>query len=325
MAMIKNEAQAQPYCTPVRSPWDGDLKEAFATWNYREVPGHRANLCDFGRGGQELQRAFAELGIGTASSEDGGPNQCFYVEHMYGPNTIPQQDGSWPPPSHQYYMVGKTKYRATQAYTTLGINPDAGALYFLNRMSPKEAAAYEWNIDVSTVQKHWLPDLSSSSDHAWGFWWRTHHSGNLANINKIFSCMITNEITLALIDHALKTFPMPPGTPETSRPKGVDKWPGITFPIEYDAAHVLLGSPNGLAAGYFLAQHKHRWGKNKSIEKITVFRPDKGTMPYLLFWVIDAPVGPAGGDGGSDDSDADSGYGSDYSSPSTQAKRKVEA
>lgn len=113
MAMIKNEAQARPYCTPVRSPWDGDLKEAFATWNYREVPGHRANLCDFGRGGQELQRAFAELGIGTASSEDGGPNQCFYIEHMYGPNTIPQQDGSWPPPSHQYYMVGKTKYRVS--------------------------------------------------------------------------------------------------------------------------------------------------------------------------------------------------------------------
>ncbi|KAH7355563.1 hypothetical protein BKA66DRAFT_475395 [Pyrenochaeta sp. MPI-SDFR-AT-0127] len=76
------------------------------------------------------------------------------------------------------------------------------------------------------------------------------------------------------------------------RPRGVLKWPGITFPIESDAAQVLLGSPNGQAAGYFLAQHKHRFGKNKSIEKVTVFRPDKGNMPYLLFWVTDAPAGP---------------------------------
>lgn len=41
--------------------------------------------------------------------------------------------------------------------------------------------------------------------------------------------------------------------------------------------------------GYFLTQHKHRLG-NKSVEKITVFRPDKGMMPYLLFWVEDAPL-----------------------------------
>jgi hypothetical protein len=52
----------------------------------------------------------------------------------------------------------------------------------------------------------------------------------------------------------------------------------------------LIGSPNGQAAGYFLAQHKHRFGKSKTVEKVTVFRADKGMMPYLLFWVIDAPA-----------------------------------
>lgn len=50
----------------------------------------------------------------------------------------------------------------------------------------------------------------------------------------------------------------------------------------------MVGSPNGLAVGYFLAQHKHRLG-NKAVEKVTVFRPDRGGMPYLLFWVEDAP------------------------------------
>lgn len=81
--------------------------------------------------------------------------------------------------------------------------------------------------------------------------------------------MITNEITLALIDEALKTFPLGPGE---GRPNGVQKWPGTTFPMRYDAA-----------------QHKHKLG-NKSVEKITVFRPDKGMMPYLLFWIEDAPL-----------------------------------
>jgi hypothetical protein len=50
----------------------------------------------------------------------------------------------------------------------------------------------------------------------------------------------------------------------------------------------MIGSPNGLAVGYFLAQHKHHLG-NKAVEKVTVFRADSGMMPYLLFWIKDAP------------------------------------
>jgi hypothetical protein len=50
-----------------------------------------------------------------------------------------------------------------------------------------------------------------------------------------------------------------------------------------------LGSPNGLAAGYFLAQHKRELGR-KYIEKVTVFRADaRGSMPNLLFWVANVP------------------------------------
>ena len=50
--------------------------------------------------------------------------------------------------------------------------------------------------------------------------------------------MITNEITLALIDQALETYPLGPGE---QRPLGVEKWPGTTFPMRYDAAQALLG------------------------------------------------------------------------------------
>ena len=54
------------------------------------------------------------------------------------------------------------------------------------------------------------------------------------------------------------------------------------------------GSPNGIAAGFFLAQHKRQLGGNKMIYKITVF---KATHPItednlinLIFWVKDAAL-----------------------------------
>jgi hypothetical protein len=129
----------------------------------------------------------------------------------------------------------------TEAFTTLGINPVSGVLYFLNRLSPLEAAHENWDIPIDQVQKKFLPDLSSSSDHAWGFWNRANVGGDLANINKIFACMITNAITLALIAEALRTYPLPPGVDESQRPRSVEKWPGTTFEMHYDAAQVLLG------------------------------------------------------------------------------------
>jgi hypothetical protein len=61
LATITNEDQAAAYITPVRSPWDGDLKEDFRTWGYREIPDHQSQMCDFGPEQHKLERAFAEL------------------------------------------------------------------------------------------------------------------------------------------------------------------------------------------------------------------------------------------------------------------------
>lgn len=63
----------------------------------------------------------------------------------------------------------------------------------------------------------------------------------MANIKYIFMCMITNAVTNALIAEALRAYPLPPGTKEEDRPRGVEKWPGTTFEMHYDAAQVLLG------------------------------------------------------------------------------------
>lgn len=100
-AMIKNGDATGQYITPVRSTWDGHLGQHFRTWGYCEIKSHRSELCDFGKDQHVLQRAFAEFGIGTASSIDGGPNHCLYVKHKYGPTVQRPPNGQWPELSQQ--------------------------------------------------------------------------------------------------------------------------------------------------------------------------------------------------------------------------------
>jgi hypothetical protein len=113
LGMIKPESQASSFITPVRSPWDGDLVSDFRTWGYRELPGHRDSLCDFGPDQHNLQRAFKDMDIETTSSAEGGPNKCFHVEHKYGPMVERNPSGQWPEPGNQWYSVGSRRMRVS--------------------------------------------------------------------------------------------------------------------------------------------------------------------------------------------------------------------
>jgi hypothetical protein len=116
-AMIKSEAQAGTYIDPARSPWDGDLVSAFATWGYRELPHYRDDLCNFGAGQHELQRAFAAMGIGTQSAADGGPNTCYHIEHQNGPSVERDPSGELPPVHRQFYFAKGKRLRVSLAPT----------------------------------------------------------------------------------------------------------------------------------------------------------------------------------------------------------------
>jgi hypothetical protein len=117
LGMIKSEAAASSFITPVRSRWDGDLATDFRTWVYRELPGHRDDLCDFGASQHNLQRAFADVGIETTSSAEGGQNRCFNVEHQYGPAVEREQSGEWPVVWKQWYRVGDRRLRVRRFFT----------------------------------------------------------------------------------------------------------------------------------------------------------------------------------------------------------------
>lgn len=84
---------------------------------------------------------------------------------------------------------------------------------------------------------------AASSDHAWGFWNRAHSNGEgLADIRYIFSCYVTNDVALALIDKALKDKKPDPGQTEETKPKDIGKWPGVDFMSPYeDGATAVIG------------------------------------------------------------------------------------
>lgn len=59
---------------------------------------------------------------------------------------------------------------------------------------------------------------------------------------------VINLDTLRLIGLALKSYEVPTGQ---QRYTILPKWPGLEFDIETPEGKAMLGSPNGLAAGYF--------------------------------------------------------------------------
>ncbi|KAI5372642.1 hypothetical protein J4E82_008646 [Alternaria postmessia] len=192
--------------------------------------------------------------------------------------------GRMPPRKKQYYTANGRRYRVTTAYATIIINPQAGLIYFLRRGSAVKEARDLWRIRKGDpVPSDELPALRASSDLAWGFWNRVRRD-KLAEIHGFVSMLITNGETRRIIDRILRE-------QELDR---VPLWPGIDVKINTPQYMALLGSPNGRAVGYFLAQHKAQIGGNRCVKTIRIFRGDAMTeMPNLLFAVEWAPSPPA--------------------------------
>lgn len=91
--------------------------------------------------------------------------------------------------------------------------------------------------------------IAFTNTHRWGFWNRAHPDGvGINNINKFLVHNVINSDILKLIKMALKTYQVPQGQ---QRYTILPKWPGLEFDIDEPEGKALLGSPNGMAAGYF--------------------------------------------------------------------------
>lgn len=283
------------------SPFDGDLISKLREWGYNDnTPAMQKTVdkeCNMAStSGHMLSKTFLDLGLDTKSKANGGPNQCFQIEHYDGPTVIKEPDGSLPQKAQQYYKVPgcDTKYRVTGAENTIGVNADSGAIFALSLSSAAKSARRLWKVAPTTEQ---LPHIRSVSDLAWAFWNRAvagTPGAELQNIKYFFVNMIVNTETNRHIRRALQTLD-PPVEEAVS-------WPGHEFGMETEAGKALLGSPVGRWAGYFLMQHKRQLGGDKFISKVRVFKSEKvGSLPYFLFYVDGAVAAttptPAPGDG----------------------------
>ncbi|RAQ99818.1 vacuolar amino acid transporter 1 [Stemphylium lycopersici] len=264
------------------SPFDGHLFDKLREWGYNDNNDALAKQadpeCNFdSRDGHMLKKAFGDLGIETKSNGQGGPNQCFLIEHSNGPAVKLGDDGKMPAKADQRYKVCEKEYRVTNAEHTIGVNAKAGAVYAMQLSSAAKAARRLWKRAPRTEE---LPAIRSVSDIAWAFWNRAHPSGGLENIKYLFVAMIINKEANQHVKRALSTLSPPR--------EDVDGWPGHDFGMDTDAGKALLGCPVGRWAGYFLMQHKRQLGGNKYISKVRVFKSEKeGSWPYFLFYVQD--------------------------------------
>lgn len=119
-AMMLNDQEAAtllqwPY---TQSTWDGDLKPELKKWGYKEVNNEMNKQemdvdgqCDFDRT-HEIGDAFKAINVDPRPAGKGGPNHCFYVEHMNGPTILPDEDGNIPKyEEDQYYEADGKRYR----------------------------------------------------------------------------------------------------------------------------------------------------------------------------------------------------------------------
>lgn len=269
--------------TTAESPFDGDLHTKLEEWGYADNTPAMQKLhdpeCNMASAtGHMLSKAFADLGMQTASKGKGGPNTCFQIEHFDGPATIRNEDGSLPEKKEQYYMNCGTKYRVTGAEHTIGVNAASGAIFALNRKGAAKAAQGLWRKKPQVKE---LPHIRSSSDISWALWVRAVRNTPGArpqDIKYLCNMMIINKETNQLIKRAMQTL--------TSPLEGPIGWPGHDFSMDTEAGKALLGSPVGRWAGYFLMQHKRQLGGDKYIEKVRVFKSEKeGSWPYFVFYV----------------------------------------
>ncbi|KAF2626279.1 hypothetical protein BU25DRAFT_471761 [Macroventuria anomochaeta] len=204
---------------------------------------------------------------------------------MNGPTIIRDEDGELPFPEDQHYNADGKNFQVTQAYAKVGINPTDGLVYFIHRQSPEDAAGEHWRRGKPTHEE--LPALRSSSDIAWGMWNRV--ASGSQKLNYFMAVSVINPETQYIMKCALQQYNI----------DEVPAWPGKDFEfviknakpkesdlLEMEAALALLGSSNGLGAGYFIIQHRRQLGW-KYIWKVKIWMAGNGVWanPNILFYV----------------------------------------
>ncbi|PWO20020.1 hypothetical protein A1F95_10784, partial [Pyrenophora tritici-repentis] len=276
---------AAAYVTPIDSPWVNPIMTDLTTWGYKldsddGTPQWRASHfdeCEF-QTNHKLKRMLDSLSILTSSTWQNGPNRCYFINHKDGPAIIRDPRGNLPPVNNQWYYVNNRPYRATNAEFTIGVNVMSGMIVMINRQNPASSAQDLWGLHQPPPSDQ-LPALRASSDIMWGLW-KLANPYHPWDIKLFLSTPVTNDDTSDIIETILQA--------RRLQLNNLPVYPGLEFQSNAPEYLPLLGSPNGFAVGYFLAQHKRELG-GKYISKVNVFKADTNAALAicLLFTVAD--------------------------------------
>ncbi|KAJ4312391.1 hypothetical protein N0V94_007458 [Neodidymelliopsis sp. IMI 364377] len=278
-AMQVSDAEAGKYWNPLlpsaESQWTdfSDLEG----WYWHQVTSYESTMVNFlddtpEEPGFGIENALNGLGLPKQPSND--PNtgiQIIYIAHAdYSLANKPKDDPTYKGIDDQTYKVGSTTYRATAGYYKFGINTSTGAIFAIDRQAPQTTGI---KYRTPPIAREGLPSLQRYSDVAWLFW--AKHAASTKKLKYFLSLAISNEETQRAVRRALQ-----------SVKADYCPWPGTTFSVDSEAGRALLGSPNGRAHGYFLAQHKPQLGGNMYISKIQVFHGDtEPLVPNMVLYV----------------------------------------
>ncbi|KAI4948448.1 hypothetical protein J4E91_005871 [Alternaria rosae] len=273
------------YVNPIDSPCTDPIQQELETWGYKietddgtaEWRASHDDECEF-ENSHKLKSMFDDLGIDTRSTYRNGPNRCYFVNHKDGPAVRRNDQGDLPPIKQQWYNANGKYYRVTNAEFTIGVNSASGLIAMTNRQSPASKAQALWGLSNPPPNDE-LPALKSSSDIMWGLW-NLANPNNVGGIKYILSTPVTNDKTVAIIEKILQD--------NCLDLNELMVWSGCEFVSDEPEYLALLGSPNGQAIGYFLAQHTSQLG-GKHVSKINIFKGDDPHMVAvcLLFTIED--------------------------------------
>ncbi|KAK4961415.1 hypothetical protein LTR10_001905 [Elasticomyces elasticus] len=236
--------------------------------------------------GDEDAAIFKQLGISSEKDDNPYYNWIHGKTWTYSDKTKNQNPQGFT--ELTYGDIGpKQEYGLTKATYGNQFNPKAGLIMCMINYSPQ--------FKISTAKNAVVPQdigpappLSKMSDVLW-FQWKdavAARGGSLGNIKYFWPHNIVDKDSKAIMDAIAGI----PGNEIIDYPGKTYSMTAPILSVERQIAQALLGSPNGVAVAFFLAQHREEIGTWKTVSKVQLFKTDSwgGRVErHMLFSIVD--------------------------------------
>ncbi|KAL8789484.1 MAG: hypothetical protein Q9213_001097 [Squamulea squamosa] len=202
------------------------------------------------------------------------------ISETYGINLVQDQPFINSAGKKQKAIPAKNNLRA---HYEVYYVPQWNAIISSDTRSPKYMvqSINGFNIPAAEVNKQ-IPPLNRQSDVIWAVWKTVAKFPN--DLRYIGRDSIINDDTRGIMNDVFEKGP-------TKKPV---TWPGLTFEIDTEEAQALLGTPNGLATAYILADRAKELGKRSLSVTIWASYVDPPNQGYRMLWDMEPPTfGPS--------------------------------